>query len=381
MTEPYAAKKRHRILILKFPYSSTYGGGEKHTLTLVERLRDQHDFYLLSTCSVLLPEFRKRQWQASTTWAGTEPVTLNALLWFFVTAPFIWFNLFRLLVVYKIRYRIDTLFCLSLTEKVLLTPWARLLGMKVIWMEHLQIERWLIANPLRLFYILWSRFAIVVTVVDAVKEQLMQLGVPSANIAVIYNAVDVKAFTPSPSNINDLNNQYRILFIGRLATEKGIDDLLRAVAQIRTTLPQARLTLVGEGDWRPDLEALTHELAISDIVKFVGFQDNIPQWTKNCDVLVLPSTRRETFGIVMIEAFATAKPVIATTTGGLTEIVDRYGWLVTPHRPTALAEALIDVHANYQLALYKASSGRVRVLELFQEKRMIQEYDALFRNR
>lgn len=380
MMSAHSAKKHH-ILILKFPYSSTYGGGEKHTITLVERLRDRHDFYLLSTCSVLLPEFKKRQWSAKTAWAGTEPVTLNALLWFFVTAPAIWFNLFRLLIIYKIRHHIDTLFCLSLTEKVLLTPWARLLGMKVIWMEHLQIERWLTANPWRFFYILWSRLATVVTVVEAVKEQLMQLGVPNHNIAVIYNAVDVKAFTPSPSNINELNNRFRILFIGRLATEKGIDDLLHAIAQIRPTLPQARLTLVGEGSWQNDLEALARELDIADIVEFVGFQENIPQWIKQCDVLVLPSTRRETFGIVMIEAFATAKPVIATTTGGLTEIVDRYGWLVPPQRPTALAEALLDVYANYQLALYKASSGRVRVLELFQEKRMILEYDALFRQR
>ncbi|EKD76245.1 MAG: glycosyl transferase group 1 [uncultured bacterium] len=302
-------------------------------------------------------------------------------MWFFVTAPLILANLLRYLLVYKIRFHVDTLFCLSLTEKVLLTPWAKLLGIKVIWMEHLQIERWLIANPLRVLYILWSRFATVVTVVEAVKDQLKQLGVPEKRIAVIYNAVDVKAFTPSPSNVVELNTQFRILFIGRLATEKGIDDLLRAVAQIRTTLPQAHLTLVGEGDWRADLEALTQELEISDIVEFAGFQENIPYWIKQCDVLVLPSTRRETFGIVMIEAFATVKPVVATTTGGLTEIVDRYGWLVPPQRPAALAEALLDVYSNYQLAVYKASSGRVRVLELFQEKRMIQEYDALFCNR
>jgi glycosyltransferase involved in cell wall biosynthesis len=380
MTHTSNSTQRH-ILILKFPYSSTYGGGEKHMLTLVERLRDRHDFYLLSTCSVLLPEFRKRSWATATTWAGIEPVTLHALLWFCFTAPAIWFNLFRLLIVYKLRHRIDTLFCLSLTEKVLLTPWARLLGMKVIWMEHLQIERWLTANPLRLLYILWSRFATVVTVVEAVKEQLKKLGVPDNRITVIYNAVDTKAFPPSPSSPHTLGEQFRILFIGRLATEKGIDDLLHAVAQVRLTIPPVHLTLVGDGYWRPDLETLAQQLKIADIVEFAGFQDNIPHWMKQCDVLVLPSIRRETFGIVIIEAFATVKPVVATTTGGLTEIVDRYGWLVPPHRPQALAEALIDVHDNYQLAVYKASSGRVRVLELFQEKRMIQEYDALFRNR
>ena len=154
------------ILILKFPYSSVYGGGEKHTITLVERLGARHHFYLLSTCSVLLQEFDRRSWHQQRTWAGTEPVTPKALGLFIFTWPIILINLIWWLMQYKLKYHIDVLFCLSLTEKVLLTPWARLLGIQVIWMEHLQIERWLLASPLRFLYILWSRLATVVTVVD-----------------------------------------------------------------------------------------------------------------------------------------------------------------------------------------------------------------------
>lgn len=371
--------KRRHILILKFPYSSTYGGGEKHTITLVERLRADHDFYLLSTCSVLTAEFQKRDWPVATAWAGTEPVTPKALVRFFFTWPLITANLLLKLLRYKLQHHIDVIFCLSLTEKVLITPLARLLGIKVVWMEHLQIERWLVTNPWRIWYVVWSRLATVVTVVEAVREQLMKLGVSNHNIAVIYNAVDVKAFTPHPSTPMQLTDQFRVLFIGRLATEKGIDDLLQAVAQIRPIIPQTKLTLVGAGPAQANLTTLATALALEDIVEFSGFQENIPYWMQHCDVLVLPSTRRETFGIVIIEAFATDKPVIATTTGGLMEIVDRYGWLVPPYRPTAIAEALIDVYNNYELALHKASRGRIRVLELFQERRMIQEYDTLFR--
>lgn len=370
--------KRTKILILKFPYSSTYGGGEKHTFTLVQQLSKNYDFYLLSTCSVLVPEFKQRGWPVKTTWAGTEPVTPRALIWFFITWPVILLNLLRHLLYYKMVHQIDVLFCLSLTEKVLLTPWARLFGIKVIWMEHLQIERWLLANPLRLFYVLWSRLATVVTVVEAVKDQLIKLGVPKPRVTVIYNAIDVKAFTPHASLPTELLEHFRILFIGRLATEKGIDDLLQAVAIVRQTIPHLTVTLVGEGPARSDLEKLTANLELTEVVQFAGFQNNIPHWMQQCDVLVLPSTRRETFGIVIIEALATNKPVIATTTGGLIEIVDRYGWLVPPHRPAAIAEALIDVYTNYELALHKTSRGRIRVLELFQERRMIQEYDALF---
>lgn len=373
--------ERKNVLILKFPFSSVYGGGEKHTITLVERLAAKHRFYLLSTCSVLLKEFDRRGWQHEHAWMGTEPVTPKALVIFLFTWPLIMVNLIWWLLRYKLRYHVDIIFCLSLTEKVLLTPWARLFGIKVIWMEHLQIERWLLASPLRFLYLLWSHLATVVTVVEAVKDQLMKLGVPASQIQVIYNAVNVKEFVPTPSRVEDIHERFRVLFIGRLATEKGIDDLIRAVHEIEHQIPNITLTLVGEGDQRAALEQLAQKLDIQDRVTFSGFRTDIPEIVKQCDVLVLPSTRRETFGIVMIEALATVKPVIATTTGGLTEIVDRYGWLVPPHRPSAIAEALVDVYHNYELAVYKASQGRIRVLELFQERRMIQDYDNLFSTR
>jgi glycosyltransferase involved in cell wall biosynthesis len=370
--------KSRRILIMKFPYSSTYGGGEKHTITLVDQLSTHHQFYLLSTCSVLLPEFEKRGWQHQKIWAGTEPVTVKALAWFLLLWPVVFINLAFWLIRYRLKYRVDVLFCLSLTEKVLLTPLARLLGMKVIWMEHLQIERWLLASPLRFLYRAWSRLARVVTVVEAVREQLIQLGVPAGSVQVIYNAVNVKQFTPTPSRPDDLIHRFRVLFIGRLAVEKGIDDLLQAMEEILPQIPNMELTIVGEGQQYQHLVDLTKELELTDHVQFVGFREDIPEVLKTCDVLVLPSTRRETFGIVMIEALATVKPVIATTTGGLTEIIDRYGWLVPPHRPSAIAEALLDVYHNYELAVHKASNGRIRVLELFQERRMLEEYDKLF---
>ena len=131
------------ILILQFTSSSTYGVGEQHALTLVECLGQKHQFFY-SACRVLLPEFAKHGWQQQRIWAGTEPVTPLALLLFLFTWPIILTNLLYWLIRYKIHHQTDTLFCLSLTEKVLLTPFARALGMKVIWMEHLQIERWLL---------------------------------------------------------------------------------------------------------------------------------------------------------------------------------------------------------------------------------------------
>lgn len=366
-----------KILILKFPYSSTFGGGEKHTLTIVEKLRSQHQFFLLSSCQVLLPEFAKRHWPAQSAWAGTEPVTGKSLLLFCITWPFILLNLLRHLIHYKITYHIDTIWCLSLTEKILLTPWARLLGVKVIWMEHLQIERWLLASPLRFWYVWWSRLTTVLTVVEAVRDQLIALGVPRNHTIVIYNAVDTTTFTPDTQPHN-VQTQFRILFAGRLAVEKGLDDLLNAFAQVQKTIPYSTLTIVGQGNEASHLTQLAIDLGVSEQVQFTGFQVDVQPWFAQAEVVVLPSTRRETFGLVIAEALACAIPVITTTTGGTKEVVGDCGWIVVPHQPTALAEALLEIYNDYAGALAKAQRGRDRVLSLFNETKMIAAYDTLF---
>lgn len=365
------------VLILKFPYSSTFGGGEKHTLTIVERLQKKHQFFLLSSCGVLLPEFTKRRWSNKKIWGGTEPVTAKSLLWFLLIWPIVWVNLMRHIITYKIKYQINIIWCLSLTEKILITPWARILGIKVIWMEHLQIERWLLSSPLRYPYVLWSRLATVVTVVEAVRTQLIHLGVAAQHTQVIYNSVDTKNFTPDTTP-HDIARQFNIVFAGRLAIEKGLDDLLAAFKVIHQTIPHSKLILVGTGDYAATLRQHTHQLGLTAQVEFAGFQTDVQPYLHQADVVVLPSTRRETFGMIIAEALACAKPVLVTTTGGTKEVVGDYGWVVAPHQPMALAQALQEIYQTYPTALTKAQHGRSRVIELFNESKMITAYDALF---
>ena len=368
---------RKPVLILKFPYSSTYGGGEKHTIDLVEKLH-HYDFFLLSTCSVLVSEFSKRNWHVRTTWAGVEPVTPKSLVLFLLIWPAILLNLLIHLLVYRFKHNVRTIFCLSLTEKVLLTPWAKLLGMKVIWMEHTMIERWLLSSPLRIPFVLWSRFATTVSVAEAIRSKLLSIGVRKSDTKVIYNSINIKEFTPAPSDPDTIHEQFDILYVGRLSDEKGVDDLIHAVGTIVEDMPQAHLTIVGEGDIQPDLEAIVHKLDIENKVEFVGFQRNVAEWMRRSDVVVLPSNRKESFGIVVIEALASMKPVIATTVGGISEAVGRYGYMVAPNSPEQQATALREIFNNYTVALDKAGKGRIHVIELFQESRMLNEFEQLF---
>lgn len=369
------------ILILKFPYSSLYGGGEKHTIELVEDLSIRgFKFYLVSTCFVLLREFKKRGWEQKRTWAGTEPVTKNALILFFFTWPLIFINLLRILISYKIKHQIKIIYCLSLTEKILLTLPARILGIKVIWVEHLLIENWLLLSPLKYLYKFLSRYCLIITVVQQVKEQLIKLGIKEKNIKVIYNSVDLKKFTPHPSNLENLYKEFKVGFVGRLNEEKGVKYLILAVAKLKEVIPQIKLIIVGEGDQKKSLQMLIKDKRIQDRVMFVGFQKDIPKWMANFDCLVLPATRRETFGIVVAEALATLKPVIVTDVGGLKEVVGENGYIVPPHHSTGIADSLVAIYKNYNAAQEKAKKGRERVKEKFSLDSMLALYAQTFKD-
>ncbi len=371
--------KKPAILIVKFPYSSTFGGGEKHTLTIVEKLSDQYDFYLASTCAVLLKEFEARNWNARRYWMPTEPVTPKALLLLLCIWPIALVQLIRIALHYRHTYGVRTLYCLSLTEKIILTPWARLFGMRVLWIEHLQIERWLLQSPLRLLYVLWSRFATIITVVEAVRTQLIALGVPEKAVTVIYNSVHALDFTPPHTRALAENKPFHVLFVGRLAIEKGVSDLISAVASIQTTIPNISLTIAGDGPEKQALEQQVTTLNLSKTVTFAGFINDVASALHAADVLVLPSTRRETFGIIAAEALACELPVIVTTAGGVSEVVGDCGWIVPPHHPEAIARALTEIYTDYENAYKKAKNGRKRMIERFSEETMIEQYSIALR--
>ena len=140
--------------------------------------------------------------------------------------------------------------------------------------------------------------------------------------------------------------------------KKGIDVLLRAFALVRDRDPELRLVLAGDGPLRSGLEEIAASLKIADKVDFLGQQGRtqVANLLHACEVFVLPS-RSEPFGIVLVEAMACKKPIVATTAGGIPEIIEnrRNGILVRPNDDNALAEALVtgleDSDLRHQLRL------------------------------
>jgi glycosyltransferase involved in cell wall biosynthesis len=155
---------------------------------------------------------------------------------------------------------------------------------------------------------------------DSTKEDLVKRGLPAEDIHVIHCGIDHTLYHPDTSGQKDLVPT--VIYLGRLKKYKSIDHLLHAFSLTLKSIPEARLVLVGEGDFKQNLVSLAHRLNIEDKVEFTGFVDQGEKVRRlqRAWVAVCPSLK-EGWGLTNIEANACGTPVIASNVPGLRDSV------------------------------------------------------------
>lgn len=171
-----------------------------------------------------------------------------------------------------------------------------------------------------------------------------------------------------------------VLFIGRLAAAKGVPVLLEAFARAHTAFPDARLTLIGDGPARADLQARATRLGLGDAVRFTGYlsQAEVAGHLARTDLFALPSFA-EGVPVVLMEAMASGVPVLTTRITGIPELVEDgvSGRLVAPGDIDGFALALTDLLANPKATRLMGQAGRETVARDFNittEARKLAEY-------
>lgn len=189
---------------------------------------------------------------------------------------------------------------------------------------------------------------------------------------IIPNGIDLARFsTPRPPWPELRDGKLNVLFVGRLEKRKGLAYLLRAWRLVRRELPDCRLIVVGDG--RPlhgyRRFAVKHGM---DEVLFTGYvsADDLLRYYHSCDVFCAPSTGQESFGIVLLEAMAAGKPIVASAIPGYQEVVrhGREALLVPPRDEQALAVSLVRLLANAPLRQALGAAGRQRAAEFAWER-------------
>lgn len=189
---------------------------------------------------------------------------------------------------------------------------------------------------------------------------------------IIPNGVDIKIFHPDvPPVINDSSGPI-ILFVGRLEKRKGLDVLLYALSDIIKVYPKAKLLVVGSGPLNNYYRKLAGKLDISDAIIFAGpvSNDVLPGYYTSATVFVAPTVGREAMGIVLVEAMACGRPVIASHITGYREIIADgiNGILAPPGDSKLLARAVIALLDSESFRMNLAYHARRRAEDFDWEK-------------
>lgn len=212
----------------------------------------------------------------------------------------------------------------------------------------------------------------VVTVCQPFVTELASRGVPAERITVQHNSVppfqapEEAAVAELRSSLGIEDGAFVLLAVGRLSAEKGFADLLEAVAMARSSAPDFRLVIVGEGPERGPLEASIARLGLTGQVLLPGHFHRMAPWYALANALVMPS-HSEGSPNVLLEAMAAGLPVVATSVGGIPEMASdgETAFLVAPHRPPDLARVIAMVVNDPVMAAGMGSAGKKRATERF----------------
>ena len=208
---------------------------------------------------------------------------------------------------------------------------------------------------------------------------------PSKKFVTIHCGIPVKEFAAAGAaraaarrDLGYSSHDLVVGWVGRLVDIKGCGDFIRASALVGREVPSARFLVAGEGPESGALRTLAAQLGVADRVRFLGQRTDVPRIMAALDAFVLSSIN-EGLGRVLVEAMAAGVPVVATSVGGVPEVVidGQTGRLVSPRNPRAIANAVTQLLRNKSERKRLARNGRQHA-ERFDLDIMVERFAALY---
>ncbi len=186
------------------------------------------------------------------------------------------------------------------------------------------------------------------------------------DFCIIPNGIDTEHFCAAGQRREEFNDgKINILFVGRLERRKGLAFLLNACANIKSSFPNFRLIVVGPGTvLRRRYNSMVEDLGLTDYVTFTGYVsgEELPSYYRSADIFCAPSTEGESFGIVLLEAMACGKPVVASNIEGYATVLSNgnEGLLVAPKDENALADGLLKLLHDKSSRISMGKKGLIK---------------------
>lgn len=230
-----------------------------------------------------------------------------------------------------------------------------------------------------------------IAISDAAAQEISALGIGGPRLATIFPGVELQKFVCT-SEIDAIRSELDIptankliASFSRIELGKGQYELIMAASLILREFPLVTFLVVGDdiddkGKYRAELEKLVRGLSLTRQIKFLGWRENIPQLLAGIDIFVhCPSTVIEGLSIATLEAMASGKPTVVTSSGGLKEttVDGETGYVVQGNDVEALAKALLNLLTNKELAQKMGANARKRAESYFDIEKNVKKMEEI----
>ena len=367
-----------RILFTRFPLESAYGGAEVQTLSLMKGLIARgHGVAFLGSCPTLLRLCEEQGILSGELTIGPPPVTKWSAM------SFLWRKKAmrdRLVSAVQEFGALDAIVMLSLTEKLLLTPFALARGMRVLWVEHDRVGRWLTLSPWLPMLRRVSKGVTIVTVSNLSRKiYVEQLKFAPQNVVAVGNGIDPTRLEGGAALQRPSHSILHVGTVARLSSDKGIDVLLNAI----TALPGVTLDILptgGNGSDAARIRSLTEKINRSgERVRILPpSSENIGAFYRSLDVFMLASREHDPCPLAPMEALWVGTPTILTDACGTAGYLKNGGEaIVVPAGSVTALQAALSEMQNVTKRQSFAKQGQQAAQERFSLDQMLDRYQAL----
>ena len=223
---------------------------------------------------------------------------------------------------------------------------------------------------------IWKDAEQVIALSESLKDTALMTA-PSQKIHVIPNGVDPLFLIPRPFQ-DKKRNGFRMITVARLVERKGIQDVLKALAQLQDS--DISLLIVGTGNYESRLKKLCEDLSLQNVVSFYGCcrPQKLPELLIQHDVFILTSLA-ESFGTAFIEAMACGLPIIGSNTGGISDFVgEENGILIHPRDIGQIKQAIITLKKSHHLRIHMQLANRKKIIENYSWENVAKQHIELY---
>ena len=346
-----------------------------------------HSFYWLSSRKDLMARVNEMGWPGRAITLSLLPANIILSPCAAIILPIIYILVLIYLFILKLSKKTDTVICFCWQEKIIFTPIAKLLKVKIIWFECPHYDLPSVSPVYRLLFKFYTRWARVIALNNLIGQKLEIWGIPKKNITRLDFGIRTDYYARQENIFSELaqaehKSKGRQFFtIGAAADLNGqqnIEVLFQAVKKCLDVIPDLQVMIAGDGPERKNLTWLAKKMNIDSLVWFVGEQINLKKWLDTFDIYVITGRWLTLKDIdAALQALSNQLPLIGPAGIGLDDFVrhNKNGLLINGNNSEDLTQAIIKLRQNKKLRQQLGQAGKETVDKNFTLDKMVEEFE------